>query len=285
MKKLKHLLEIIGLNILFTGLRHMPLDLASFTGGFIARAVGPFLSAHKTARKNIAMVFPDMNARDRRDLLLSMWDNLGRVAGELPHLPGKKLYNRMTIEGLENLPADKKPIIFFSGHLGNWELTYPIAYQRGVPITLVFRQANNAYVDKMISEIRATQSLDMLPKGPKGALRLVRSIKNGNSLAMLIDQKMNEGIAVPFFGRPAMTAPAIAEFALRYNMPILPARVVRTKGCHFKATIYPPLVFEKTGDNAADILTIMTKINQTLESWIRQYPAQWFWVHKRWPQS
>ena len=91
------------------------------------------------------------------------------------------------------------------------------------------------------------------------------------------------GFAVPFFGRPAMTAPAIAELALRYDMPIIPARVMRTHGCHFEATAYPPLVYEKTGDTARDTLAIMTQINALLESWIREYPAQWFWVHKRWP--
>src|SRR5207253_2644034 len=107
--------------------------------------------------------------------------------------------------------------------------------------------------------------------------------KNGQSLAMLIDQKMNDGIAVPFFGRDAMTAPAIAEFALRYNLELIPARVVRTKGCHFEATIFPPMAYEKTGDEEKDVLTIMTAINAILETWIREHPEQWFWVHKRWP--
>ncbi len=125
----------------------------------------------------------------------------------------------------------------------------------------------------------------MLPKGGQGAVRLLRAIKNGQSLAMLVDQKMNDGIAVPFFGRDAMTAPAIAEFALRYDMPIIPVRVVRTKGCHFEATVYPPLEYEKTGDEEKDSLIIMTKINALLESWIREHPAQWFWVHKRWPKA
>ena len=104
-------------------------------------------------------------------------------------------------------------------------------------------------------------------------------------MAMLIDQKMNDGIAVPFFGRDAMTAPAIAEFALRYDMPLIPVRAVRTKDCHFEVTIYPPLAYEKTGDDEKDILAIMTQINAQLESWIREYPEQWFWVHKRWPNG
>jgi KDO2-lipid IV(A) lauroyltransferase len=113
---------------------------------------------------------------------------------------------------------------------------------------------------------------------------MVRAIKGGHTLAMLIDQKMNEGIAVPFFGRDAMTAPAIAELALRYDMPIIPARVFRTKGCHFDARAYPPLVIEKTGDMEKDVLAIMTQINAQMEAWVREKPEQWFWVHQRWPK-
>ena len=125
----------------------------------------------------------------------------------------------------------------------------------------------------------------MFPKGPKGSIKMLRALKEGHSLAMLVDQKMNDGIAVPFFGRDAMTAPAIAEFALRYDMPLIPARVIRTQGAHFKATIYPPLTCKKTGDTEKDVLTIMTTVNATLESWIRENPEQWFWVHKRWPNA
>ncbi len=249
----------------------------------MGRVVGPFLPAHQTADANLAMVFPEKTKEERRRILAAMWDNLGRVAAELPHLPGDKLYSRMHIIGHEHIPTDGRPVIFFSGHFGNWELNYTMAHRHGLPVTLIYREANNPHVDKMIAAIRATQSADMLPKGPRGAIKLGRAIKSGHSLAMLIDQKMNDGIAVPFFGRMAMTAPAIAEFALRYDMPVIPARVVRTRGCHFEATVYPPLRYEKTGNEKTDALSIMTQINQILEGWIREYPAQWFWVHKRWP--
>jgi len=283
MKTLKHLIEAAGLHLLFTAFRILPLDVASALGGWMARAVGPFLSAQEIAVDNLSMIFPAMPAREKRALLAAMWDNLGRVAAELPHLPGDRLYERITVTGAEHLPAHGTPVIFLSGHLGNWELSYPIIHRRGLPITVVYREANNKYVDKIVADIRATQADDMFPKGARGAIRMGRAIKSGHSLAMLVDQKMNEGIAVPFFGRPAMTATAIAEFALRYNMPLIPGRVIRTKGCHFAATIYPPLVFEKTGDDEKDVLAIMTQINAVLESWIRETPEQWFWVHKRWP--
>ena len=283
MKKLQHIIEFLALQLLFAVFRALPLDIASAAGGFMARAIGPFLRAHKIANNNLSMIFPDMERKKKQELLTAMWDNLGRVAAELPHLQTNKLYDRMEISGLENLPKDGKPAIFFSGHLGNWELCYPIAQHNGIPITLIYRHANNKYVDKLITNIRATQADNLFPKGAKGSFKMLRAIKDGHSLAMLIDQKMNEGIAVPFFGRPAMTAPAMAELALRYDLPLIPARAIRTNGAHFNATVYPPLVITKTGDEKKDSLAIMTQVNALLESWIRETPEQWFWVHKRWP--
>ena len=194
-----------------------------------------------------------------------MWDNLGRVAARTAAFAdAKRSIAASILQGLQNLPPKDKPAIFFRAFAGNWELTYPMAHQNGIPMTLVYREANNPYVDKMILNRRAARADDMFPKGPRGAIRMGRAIKNGRSLAMLIDQKMNEGIAVPFFGRAAMTAPAIADLALRYDMPLMPTRIVRTKGCHFHGIIYPALAYAKTGDRDADIKTIMVQTVNTL---------------------
>jgi len=100
---------------------------------------------------------------------------------------------------------------------------------------------------------------------------------------MLVDQKMNNGIAVPFFGRPAMTAPALAQLALRFDCPVVPARVVRLNGAHFQLIVYPPLEVAKTGDREHDTLTLMTQVNTMIEGWIRERPEQWLWLHNRWP--
>lgn len=101
---------------------------------------------------------------------------------------------------------------------------------------------------------------------------------------MLVDQKMTDGIAVPFFGRDAMTAPALAQFALKYDAPIIPVRSERLEGARFRITFYPELKTPKTGDRHADILAIMTNVNASMESWIRERPEQWLWLHRRWPK-
>jgi KDO2-lipid IV(A) lauroyltransferase len=101
---------------------------------------------------------------------------------------------------------------------------------------------------------------------------------------VLVDQKMNDGIPVPFFGRPAMTAPAVAQLALRFDCAIIPARVERLKGARFRLTAFPPIEIAKTGNRQADTLAIMTRINAVVEGWIRERPDLWFWLHRRWPE-
>jgi len=282
MVRLRHLIEATALIVLFSILRLLPLDTASWIGSFLARHIGPCMKAHKTAEKNLAFAFPEKSEEERKKILDGMWDNLGRTAAELPHLPGKKLIVRVKIIGAEYMQPGL-PSLFFSGHLGNWELLPFTAQDQGVRIALAYRQANNPYVDNIVARLRSTHSSGMFHKGPSGAIKLVRALKGGQSLAMLVDQKMNNGITVPFFGHPAMTAPALAQFSLRYGMPILPARMIRKGGVHFEGVIYSPLVYEKTGNEAHDILAIMTAVNAQLEAWIREYPEQWFWVHRRWP--
>lgn len=283
-KKIRYQIEAGFLGVFFSFLGALPLDKSSALGGKIAQFVGPRLKAHKTAKKNIARFLPELSADEQQVLLKRMWDNLGRTSAELAHLNKDEIAKRITLEGAENLPAPNTPALFFSGHIGNWELLPLAAKQRGVLITLVYRRANNPFVDDFIADIRSTHAGNMFPKGPTGAVKMARAIKNNEAIAMLADQKMNDGISVPFFGVDAMTAPAIAMLALRYDLPIIPARVMRTGGAHFKAIAYPALDVHKTGDDEKDQLAIMKEINNTLEGWIRETPEQWFWVHQRWPK-
>lgn len=284
MKKLQHHAEAIALRGVFALFSALPLDAASALGGAIARTVGPFLSAQKTGQKNLREILPEYDEAERKKIIRDMWDNLGRMAAELPHIKKGSLNSRITMMNTHNIPANNT-MFYFSGHFGNWELFPLIGKLSGRPITFAYREANNKIVDNIIVDIRRAYSHNMFPKGVSGAIKMARAIKNNEAIALLVDQKMNDGIAAPFFGRNAMTAPAIAELALRHDIPIIPARVVRTKGAHFEAYFYPALAYTKTDDKAHDVLTIMTAINEMLEDWIRQHPAQWFWVHKRWPAA
>ncbi|HEX9703426.1 MAG TPA: lysophospholipid acyltransferase family protein, partial [Rhodospirillales bacterium] len=214
-----------------------------------------------------------------------MWDNLGRVLGEFPHIETivRKRVQLVGEEHLEAVRRDGTACIFFSGHLANWELFPLSASHVGVPCVLVYRAVNNPLIDTMLRRIRRFGPDDMLAKGPGGARGAVKALKAGRRLGMLVDQKMNDGIPAPFFGRDVMTAPALAELALRFGCPVVPARVTRLKGARFKLTILPPLQLIRTGDHRADVAANMAQVNALLEKWIRETPEQWLWLHNRWP--
>jgi KDO2-lipid IV(A) lauroyltransferase len=157
------------------------------------------------------------------------------------------------------------------------------ATQRGLGVAEIYRAANNPFVDNLIAQFRSPIGSELVPKGALGARRAIAALKEGRHIAMLVDQKMNDGIAVPFFGREAMTAPAAAQLALRFNGAIVPARVERTRGAHFRIVFSPPVALSRSGDRHADVRAIMTRVNAEMESWIRERPEMWLWLHRRWP--
>jgi Kdo2-lipid IVA lauroyltransferase/acyltransferase len=269
--------------------RLMPFDWASALGGRICRTCGRFLPVSRYAEKNLRAAFPEKSNAEIDGILADMWENLGRVFGEYPHLGEIRLYERgsrvevINPEYLDRLREDGEPGIFFSAHTGNWEIASMGATQRALPLTRIYRAPNNPLVDRLMRWSRRKIAGELLPKGGQGARRAVAMIRKGGHLGMLIDQKLNNGIAVPFFGRPAMTAPSLAELALKFDCPIVPARVVRLNGAHFRLFVYPPLEIVKTGDREHDIHTLMTRVNAIIEGWIREYPEQWLWLHRRWP--
>lgn len=285
MRFMRYLLESLLAFSLYIVLRLMPLDAASALGGWAGRMIGPHVSAHKTALKNLKFAMPELTDAQAAKITEDMWDNFGRVFGEYPHLPRRALSDRLTIDGAEHVRkavAEGKTILFISGHMGNWEMAPKTAWMLGVPLVLVYRPANNPVVDKLIHYIRGSYYAGMFRKGPSAAIRVVKALKKGQAVGMLVDQKMNDGISVPFFGHPAMTAPAMAQFGLKYDLAVIPARVVRTSGAHFVTKILPPLELKRTGNEKHDAANIMVQVNEMLEGWIRENPAQWLWVHKRW---
>ena len=267
----------------------LPVDAASWLGGTLGRLVGPKLRVSRNARRNLKRVFPHMEDAEMARILTNMWDNLGRTAGEHPHLGKFDPYrknSRVEVVGIEHVDAlrdDGAAGILFGGHLANWELAPLAGTKRGLVVHLVYRRANNPFFDKIVQKGRAVLGGDYFPKGSEGARNILRVLRQGDHMAMLVDQKMNDGIAVPFLGIDAMTAPAVAELALRYECPLVPARVERLGGAHFRVSFFPPQEKPDSGDRQADVLTLMGMVNASLGDWVRERPEQWLWVHNRWP--
>lgn len=282
-RTLGHRLEAAGVYALYGLFRALPLDAASALGGWIGRTVGPWLPGTRTARRNLARALPAQSTMEREATIRGMWDNLGRVFAEYPHLEqiGRERTEVIGREIFPDLRDDGKAAIFFAGHLANWEVPGVCVHQGGLELALVYRAPNNPYVGRLLVRMRGPATATNIPKGADGARMLARRLTKGGNVGLLVDQKLNDGIPVPFFGRDAMTAPAAAVFALRFGIPLVPVRLERLQGARFRMTVLPPLDLDGGDRTAAP--AVMARINTLLESWIRERPEQWLWLHRRWP--
>jgi len=277
-------LAYIGARIGLGLFRALPLDWASAFGGWLARRIGPHTRPHRTALRQIGFALPELSPAERDAALSAMWDNLGRVLAEYAHLAEIAAEDRIALAGSEwlaTIRAESKPVIFFSAHFGNWELPSLMAHKHGFDLLQIYRAANNPLTEQMLQDLRKPVGGRHVPKGARAAREMLRALKNGESLAMLVDQKLNSGLAIPFFGRPAMTAPAIAEFAQRFDALLVPVHCERLEGARFRVVLEEPFRLDKSSSTEADLI----RINGYLENWIRARPGHWFWVHKRWPKE
>ena len=267
---------------------------ASNLGAMIARRVGPPLPVSKVADLNLRLALPDLDEGMRRAIVRGVWESLGRTMGELPHLGG--LAPTRSGPGWEVSGADilreqaarGGPALFFSGHIGNWEMLPPILTQFGIPMASFYRALANPRIDSAVNGLRrqaAGVELAMFPKGAVGARGALAHLSGGGYLGMLVDQKMNDGIPVEFFGRPAMTPPALAAMALRFRCPVIPGRIRRIGPARLRLEVEPPLSLPNSGDRQADIVSVMRSVNRTLERWITDEPSSWLWLHRRWPKN
>jgi len=279
-----HPLQALAGYALYAVMQFFPIAVASAMGGWLGRTIGPRLAISRRARRNLERAFPEKAAAEIETIVRDMWDNLGRTTLEYPLLSrlGEERVEIVGGEQIEGLRGDGRPGIFVSGHFANWEVTPLTLAMRNFPIHIFYRAPNNPYVETLFRQ-RAFGAGQLIPKGPKGARQALKVMADGGHLGVLADQKMNDGIAVPFFGRDAMTAPALAQLALKFDCPMVPARPVRIAGARFRVTYYPPIAFTPSGNRAADVAAIMTEVNRIFESWIRERPAEWLWLHNRWP--
>ena len=291
LRKIRYFIEWVLVGGALWYLNRLEFKTASDTGGKFFRKIGPYLKRSGIARNNLHRAMPDLSGEQLEKIVGDMWENLGRVFAEFPHvgrMGREELDEILTVEGLQHLDSLRqidKGSIFFSGHIANWEFSCKALAANDFPLQLVYRKGNNPRLDRIIQGSRNLYQTIAIPKGKDGARLLLQAIRERRHVGVLIDQKMNDGIPVPFFGRDAMTSPAIARLALKFDCPIVPAHVVRIGGHKQKFIISPPLEINKTGDQEQDVLNIMTEINSTLEGWIRANPAQWIWIHNRWPKD
>jgi len=269
--------------------RLIGLDAASAVGGFIGRNIFALTRVTARARENLTLAFPEKSAAERDAIIRSMWDNLGRVVAEYAHLDKFDLDGpdpRIRVENAAEIETIRgQGVLVLSGHFANWEIMPISASCVGLDGAIVYRPPNNPYVDRYISRARAKKGYVEQISKHHGVKRIFTLLRGGKAILLLADQKTNEGIPAPFFGRDAMTTPAPAALALKLKIPVLFASNKRLDGARFVVTVHPPLDFTPSGNADADMRALTAAINLRLEEMVRADPAQWLWIHRRWPTA
>lgn len=275
----------------------LPVTLAARLGGAVAGFIGPLLSvSRKVGDANLRSALPALSAREREKIIRQVWINLGQTIAELPKLkalheiPEGSRKPGYIMEGWEDhaLPylVPGKPAIFFTGHLANWEVMPLIAGSHGVNFGFMYRAPSNPMVDGILKKLRHAGyggAVKMFPKGAAGGRAAYAHLSRGGVLGLLVDQKLDTGLPVPFFGRTAMTMDALASFALKFRCPVLPIHVQRLGPGRLRVVCEPPLALPQTADRPSDVMALTLEMNRTLERWIKARPGDWLWLHKRWP--
>ncbi|HST95676.1 MAG TPA: lipid A biosynthesis lauroyl acyltransferase [Microvirga sp.] len=261
-------------------------------GAALTRTFGPLLRAHRTALANIRAAYPDKTDAEVKALARAAWDNLGRTGGEYPHLgrlfdfdPDSTTPGRTEVDGIDHFLAlrdDGKPGLIFSAHLANWELPAICAARFGLDTTAVFRAPNDPAIARVLHEIRSETMGNLEAARQGAAFAMQGALEKGGHLGMLIDQHFTRGVIVNFMGRPALVNPILGKFARRFDCPVHGVRVIRLADHRFRLQLTPPLDLPRDPDGQINVQGAMQAMTSVVEEWVREYPEQWLWMHRRW---
>jgi KDO2-lipid IV(A) lauroyltransferase len=288
-ERLRWRLEALAFDMAAGLLRLAPVEAASAFGAFLLPILGPMTGADRTIRRNLQLAFPEKSEAERERIRNATWQSFGRFAAEFTMLDRlTPATGRVEVVGIERLKAIAEggaPTLMISGHFSNFEIMASAIVAAGVRCQVSYRPANNPYFNDRIIRARARYGVTSLaPKGAGGAREIVRALSRGESVAMLIDQKFNAGVASPLFGHMAHTSPGPVRLARRYGGQVTPLAVRRLKGARFQVLVYEPIVMTDTGDDEADTEAGVRQLNAFIEDRIRERPEEYFWAHRRWPK-
>ncbi len=257
-----------------------------------ARRIGPLSSRHKVAMKNIQNAFPEKSGEECKQIALGMWGNMARLLAEYVFLDQIFDYDPLAtkpglieVEGteiFERLQAEKRPRIFFTAHTGNFELLPVCAATFGLEVTALFRAPNNPHIAKKVLHARRTNMGHLVPSKAGAVWSLAGILDNRGNVGMLVDQYFHNGSQVNFFGRQALTSPLLPRLARQFDADIYPARCIRLPNGRYRLQLFEKVELPRTAKGKMDIDASCQMMNDIVESWVREYPDQWMWFHKRW---
>jgi len=290
MKTIKYFFEFLSVVSLFCIFKIIGLRSASKLGSIIGKTLGPTLRSNDTIKQNIATGFGKLDKAKEAEIIKGMWCNIGRTFAEYTYLKDFKFnktnFPHMTIKGIKYLEEIKKsnqPVIFYSGHFANFELMAMELDKFGIKCAAIYRPLNNFFLNPLMEYLRMKYICpNQIPKGRIGMREIVAKIKNGYSIALMVDQRVSEGPRELFFNKPAHTTTIPAQLALKYGCKLVPIYLERKEDIKFELIIHEPYEFEKTGNDKEDTKSITTEINKIVEKMVIKNPKQWIWSHNRW---
>ena len=286
MDKIKYFLQFIIILILFFLFKLLGLKYSTRFSGNLMTILGPMFRSNKIIISNLTKAFPKLSLQEKKILSKKMWFNYGRILAEYMYIKyfreKEKFSNLITIENqniLEKIKKESKPVIFISGHFNNFELMAMQIDKAGIDLTTIYRPLNNIFLNPLMERIRKKYICKkQIKKGIAGTKELLQNFKNGSSIALMIDQRVTEGVMCDFFGQKARTTTIPAQFVKKFNAKIVPVYIQRFDNNKFKLEF--DNVIEFKNDETLDAITL--KLNKILEEMILKNPDQWIWTHNRW---
>ena len=290
MRIAKYFFEFISIISLFCIFKILGLRNASNLGSILGRFFGPFFRSKHITKQNIKTGLGNMDEKKEAEIIDSMWSNIGRTFAEYVFLKdfkfNKTSFDHIKINGtiyLDEIKKNNEPTIFYSGHFANFELMAMELDKFGIKCAAIYRPLNNFLLNPLMEYLRMKYICpNQIPKGRMGMREIIGKVKDGYSIALMVDQRVSEGPRTLFFNKPAHTTTIPAQLALKYNCKLVPISLERKEGPNFEMTIHEPYKIKKTGYDEDDIKDITIKINRTLEKMIIKNPSQWIWSHNRW---
>ena len=286
MDKIKYFLQFIIILILFFLFKLLGLKYSTRFSGNLMTILGPMFRSNKIIISNLTKAFPKLSLQEKKILSKKMWFNYGRILAEYMYIKyfreKEKFSNLITIQNqniLEKIKKESKPVIFISGHFNNFELMAMQIDKAGIDLTTIYRPLNNIFLNPLMERIRKKYICKkQIKKGIAGTKELLQNFKNGSSIALMIDQRVTEGVMCDFFGQKARTTTIPAQFVKKFNAKIVPVYIQRFDNNKFKLEFDSDIEFKS--DETLDAITL--KLNKILEEMILKNPDQWIWTHNRW---
>ena len=280
-----YFVQFIVIVFLFLIFKILGLKISSHLGGKLGKFFGPFFRSKKLIRSNISMSLPHLSTEKITEIEKDMWNNYGRILAEymyIKYFRQLKNNHKIIIDGkniLDEVKKNNEPVIFVSGHFNNFELMAMEIEKSGIELAAVYRPLNNFFINKIMERIRKKYICkNQIKKGISGVKDLLLSFKKGSSIALMIDQRVSEGIKSEFFGKMALTTTMPAQFVRKFNCKIIPVYIERIKETNFIIKFHEPIMYDKS----ASIEYITRDLNSHLEKMIVKNPSQWIWSHNRW---